>query len=65
MTKKMQKLYDIAIKARLDYNFGKLGREEAMELINPYLIEANKVGNEIAKQYHMKFVKINFASFVR
>ncbi len=51
--------------ARILYNSNLITREEAKEMIQPYLDEVNKNSVELAKKYGRKPMKVNFISYCR
>lgn len=61
----MEYLKRTAFDGRSQYKAGIITREEAKELIMPYIKEFNKKATEIAKKYNMRAKKISFAQFVR
>lgn len=52
-------------KIRKDYLLGLITFEEAKSSIEPLLIEANHIGNEIAKKHNKKFYKLTFSYVMR
>ncbi len=47
------------------YRLGKISREEAKNNIMPYINKVNEIAKEKSLKYKVKFVKVNFSSFVR
>ena len=61
----MQDIKDIAEQGRILYNSGQISREEAKQMIMPYIEAFNNKAIEIAKKYGMKPKKISFGQFIR
>ncbi len=61
----MEELKENAERGRILYNSGEISREEAKELIMPYIDAYNEKTTEIAKKYNMKPKKISFGQFIR
>jgi len=59
------KFKDQAESAKLQYKTGAITRDEAKELIEPYINEFNAKSKEIAKKYGMKAKLISFATYIR
>lgn len=47
------------------YRIGKCTREEAKEMIIPYLDFCNEKSKELCKKYNQKHKEIGFSSYVR
>jgi polyhydroxyalkanoate synthesis regulator phasin len=58
-------LKEQAEKARVLYNAGEISREEAKELIQPYLDQVNAKSKELAIKYNQKPKKVDFGYYVR
>lgn len=54
-----------AEEARILYNSNLITRDEAKEIIQPYLDEVNKKSIELAKKYGRKPMKVSFISYCR
>jgi hypothetical protein len=54
-----------AQESRVMYQLGKITRDEAKELIMPYINKVNEKSIELAKKYNQKPKKVSFNSFVR
>jgi len=61
----IKKLRQEAEEAKFLYNVGQIDREEAKRRIQPWLDEANKRAEKIAKKYGTKHRKFGFVGFVR
>jgi hypothetical protein len=61
----MDQLKVNAEKGRVLYNSGQISREEAKDLIMPYINTFNEKTIEIAKNYGMKPKKISFGQYIR
>lgn len=61
----MLELKSIAENARSDYLFGRISREEAKDLIQPYLDYINEKSRELAKKYNQKHKEITFMYYIR
>lgn len=47
------------------YRLGKCSREEAKEMILPYLNFVNNTSKRICKKYNQKYKEVNFSGYVR
>ena len=56
---------EVAEKGRVLYNSGQISRDEAVEMITPYINACNEKSKELAKKYNMKPKKITFAQYIR
>jgi len=65
MTKATLKLKDTADKAKADYNYGRITREKAKDLIAPYIEHVNKEGMKIAKEYGVKHRPVSVVGYLR
>lgn len=61
----MEEIKVKAFEAKESYRAGFITREEAKELITPYIEAFNNKSREIARKYGMKAKTITFAGFVR
>lgn len=61
----MVKGYEEAMKAKILYNLGKITREEARAMIEPYASAFNEKSKELAKKYNVKAKLFNFNNFLR
>lgn len=61
----MEHLKINAEKGRVLYNSGQISREEAKEMIMPYVDAFNEVSIEKAKKFGMKPKKISFGQYIR
>ena len=61
----MEELKNRAFEARDSYRMGAIGRDEAREIIRPWIVAYNTKSTEIAKKYGLKPKKISLASFLR
>ena len=61
----MVKSYEEAMKAKILYNLGKITRNEAKEMIEPYAKDFNEKAKELAKKYNVKAKSFNLSSFLR
>lgn len=61
----MKELKECAEKGKILYNSGVISREDAKELIMPYIHYYNEKAKEIAKKYDMKPKTITFSQYVR
>lgn len=51
--------------AKVMYKSGKISRDEAKELISPYLEEVNRIGGEKSDKYHLKYRPVSFSYYLR
>ena len=51
--------------AKALFRLGKIGRDDAHERIAPYINEANRRGEQIAKKYGMRHRKMTITQFMR
>lgn len=65
MNEETLKLKSQAEEGRYLYAIGKISRERAKEMIQPYLDKVNEKQKELAKKYNQKIKKVNFNSYVR
>lgn len=65
MTVEMLNLKEQAEKGRALYRTGQISRNEAVEMVAPYINAFNAKSKEIAKKYGQRPKLINFAGFVR
>lgn len=65
MNEDISTLKNKAEDARILYNLNRISRDEAKEIIIPYLDEVNKLSVIIAKKYNQKPTNIDFISFCR
>ena len=65
MNDKIQYLQIQANDGRKLYNANLISRDEAKEMIMPYINYANKMSKEIAQKYDMKPKYISFISYIR
>lgn len=54
-----------AEEAKILYNSNLITRNEAKEIIQPYLDEVNKKSIDLAKKYGRKPMKVSFISYCR
>lgn len=65
MTDETRRLRDLAEEGRMLYRSGYATREEAKELVMPYINHFNKFAKELAKKYNQRPKFISFSSFCR
>lgn len=65
MTVEMLNLKEQAEKGKALYRSGQISRNEAVEMVAPYINAFNAKSREIAKKYGQRAKTISFAQFVR
>lgn len=65
MKTEIEKLKSQAEIAKDKYRLGYISREEAKQLIMPFINVVNSRQIELAKKYHLKPKKVNFIGFIR
>lgn len=60
-----EELFNQAKKASIDYKYGRISREEAQELCQPYIDLVNATSKRIAKEYGVTPRYIDKFSFLR
>lgn len=65
MTVELMQLKEQAEKGKALYRTGQISRNEAVEMVAPYINAFNAKSKEIAKKYNQRPKLINFAGFVR
>lgn len=65
MTIEMLNLKEQAEKGKALYKTGQISRNEAVEMVAPYINAFNAKSKEIAKKYNQRAKLISFATFMR
>jgi hypothetical protein len=65
MKKETKQLLNKAQQAKLDYRFGKISEEEAIEEVKPYKEVFDKEQVKIAKKFGKRPAPLNIKSFIR
>lgn len=60
-----EELFRQATKANIDYKYGRITREEAQKLCQPYIDMVNETSKRIAKEHGVKPRYIDTFSFLR
>ena len=65
MTIEMLNLKEQAEKGKALYKTGQISRNEAVEMVAPYINAFNAKSKEISKKYNQRAKLISFATFMR